>query len=578
MEETYRNALQKGHIIHEYKIIRILGVGGFGVTYLVEDTNLDKHYALKEYMPNDLAVREGTTVHPKTSSDAGDYAWGLDRFLLEARTLAKFEHPHIVRVQRLFKAHNTAYMVMDYEKGETLGDILKRLKRPLEQGEIQKILFPILAGLKVVHEQNFLHRDIKPGNILVRYADESPVLLDFGSARQAVGSKSKSLTAIVTEGYAPYEQYESDGNQGPWGDIYALAAVVYRCIAGEVPAESIKRVTSLLRKKPDPLTPLHKVGGDRYTEGFLKAMDHALAILEDDRPQNIDGWLQELADSDDSREELPRTPAKQANKKKPQPVADVRSRPVVQSQSKEFPIWQPKPGEPKAGALLKAASDMEFVWVPSGAFQMGDLFGDGSDDEKPVHEVELDGFWIGTYPITQGQWEKIMGSNPSHFKKGDNYPVETVSWDDTQKFLEKLNQHDSGRFRLPTEAEWEYACRSGGKKEKYAGGNDPDKVGWYDENSGSTTHPVGTKAPNGLGLYDMSGNVWEWVQDIYADDAYGKHARRNPIYDGSSRVSRGGSWLGGARGMRSAVRYRSTPDGRFDSIGLRVVFAPPGRP
>ena len=223
-------------------------------------------------------------------------------------------------------------------------------------------------------------------------------------------------------------------------------------------------------------------------------------------------------------------------------------------------------------------TEMAFIFVPPGIFQMGDLFGDGSDDEKPVHEVELDGFWIGKYPVTQGQWQKVMGNNPSHFKKGDNHPVEKVSWGDTQAFLEKLNTRNSDSFRLPTEAEWEYACRSGGKKEKYAGGDDVDRVAWYDENSGESTHPVGTKAPNGLGIYDMSGNVWEWVQDIYAENTYSKHARRNPIYEGSGsyRVYRGGSWDSDAGYLRSAYRYRDPPGRRLSYIGFRVVSAPPG--
>ena len=354
MEETYRNALSTGHIIHEYKIIRILGVGGFGVTYLVEDTHLGAKHAIKEYMPNDLAVREGTTVHPKTSSDTGDYEWGLDRFIMEAKTLARFNHPHIVRIHRLFKTNNTAYMVMDYEDGETLGNILKRLNRPLDQEEIQKILFPILEGLKVVHEKDLLHRDIKPDNIMVRYADESPVLLDFGSARQAVGSKSKSLTAIVSVGYAPYEQYESDGNQGPWGDIYALAAVVYQAISGQVPTESIKRANAVyMRKEPDPLTSIRTIGGDRYSEDFLKAMDHALAVLEKERPKNIDLWLREWdagrkilppAVSGEVRDDTPKTPVPLGSSVPPVSPPELDRAPKKEVEPKEIPKKQKKRG------------------------------------------------------------------------------------------------------------------------------------------------------------------------------------------------------------------------------------------
>jgi len=219
------------------------------------------------------------------------------------------------------------------------------------------------------------------------------------------------------------------------------------------------------------------------------------------------------------------------------------------------------------------------VWVPGGCYKMGcgPWAGKCYDDEKPVHEVCVDGFWMGKYEITQGQWKKVMGSNPSRFKKGDNYPVERVSWNDAKAFIKRLNQKSgSNKFRLPTEAEWEYAARSGGKPEKYAGGSNVGAVAWYGGNSGSTTHPVGTKAPNGLDIYDMSGNIYEWCEDIYSKNAYKKHQRNNPIYrgSGSRRVMRGGSWRDRALGCRSADRSWSTPGRRSRILGLRLSRTP----
>jgi len=208
----------------------------------------------------------------------------------------------------------------------------------------------------------------------------------------------------------------------------------------------------------------------------------------------------------------------------------------------------------KQGRFREYLIGMEFVWIESGCFMMGSNDGDG--DEKPVHEVCVDGFWMGKFEVTQGQWKKVMGNNPSNFKKGDDYPVEEVSWYDAQEFIRKLNSKGNGKFRLPTEAEWEYACRSGGKNEKYSGGNDIGRVAWYESNSGGSTHRVGTKDPNGLGIYDMLGNVWEWVKDVYDSNAYSKHSRNNPIYTGggSLRVLRGGSWYNVPRSARCASR------------------------
>ncbi|MGE4298008.1 MAG: formylglycine-generating enzyme family protein [Desulfovibrionaceae bacterium] len=202
------------------------------------------------------------------------------------------------------------------------------------------------------------------------------------------------------------------------------------------------------------------------------------------------------------------------------------------------------PGHP----WTEPITGMEFVWVPGGCFQMGnDRIFRGS--ETPEHEVCVDGFWLGTYEVTQAEWTRVMGNNPSRFK-GDRNPVEHVSWDDTQKFIRRLNGKGNGAFRLPTEAEWEYAARSGGKVETNFSVNifsgwseDWDRMAWYESNSGEQTHPVGGKAPNGLGLYDMSGNVEEWCQD-WAEMGYYRHSpRNNPSgpSSGSEHVFRGGS-------------------------------------
>jgi formylglycine-generating enzyme required for sulfatase activity len=232
---------------------------------------------------------------------------------------------------------------------------------------------------------------------------------------------------------------------------------------------------------------------------------------------------------------------------------------------------------PRAGDVWKEpVTGMEFVWVPKGCYQMGcgSWTSECYDDEKPVHEVCLDGFWIGKYEVTQGQWKKIMGSNPSSFKSGDDFPVEQVSWNDAKTYIEKLRRQSGKRFALPTEAQWEYAARSGGKNEKYAGGSNLDSVAWHRGNSGSKTHRVGTKAPNGLGIYDMSGNVWEWCEDVYDSNAYSKHTRNNPVVTsgGTARVFRGGGWSLNPAHVRAAIRFCYAPGDRSSLLGFRLAL------
>ncbi|MBU1228792.1 MAG: formylglycine-generating enzyme family protein [Proteobacteria bacterium] len=223
------------------------------------------------------------------------------------------------------------------------------------------------------------------------------------------------------------------------------------------------------------------------------------------------------------------------------------------------------------------ATGMEFVWVPKGCFQMGDTFGGRDSDEKPVHEVCLDGFWLGRYSVTQRQWAQVMGANPSRGQEGGDAPVDNVTWQEAKAFVARLNAQgkEGGRYRLPTEAEWEYACRSGGQAEMFAGGADLDRLGWFRDNSGGGAHPVGQKAPNGLGLYDMSGNVFQWTEDVYEKTAYAHHARSNPLHTaGWGRVARGGYWGGGADCARCSFRCYLSDRCKNASTGLRVALAP----
>jgi formylglycine-generating enzyme required for sulfatase activity len=223
------------------------------------------------------------------------------------------------------------------------------------------------------------------------------------------------------------------------------------------------------------------------------------------------------------------------------------------------------------------AIEPEMVFVEGGTFKMGctsEQGGDCYDDEKPTRRVTVSSFQMGKYEVTQAQWRAVMGSNPSHFSGCDNCPVEQVSWNDIQDFIGKLNAQTGKKYRLPTEAEWEYAARGGNKSKgyKYAGGNDIGSVAWYSSNSSSKTHAVGQKQANELGIYDMSGNVWEWCEDWYGDYSSSRQTNPKGPQNGSGRVLRGGSWPSGAKYCRVSGRNNPYPVSRGSNSGFRLVL------
>ncbi len=236
---------------------------------------------------------------------------------------------------------------------------------------------------------------------------------------------------------------------------------------------------------------------------------------------------------------------------------------------------EPEPETPEGNVFTVNGVSFTMVAVEGGTFQMGSNDSDADSDEKPVHQVKLSPYSIGQTEVTQELWEAVMGSNPSN-RKGVKLPVERVSWNDCQTFITKLNQLTGKQFRLPTEAEWEFAARGGNNSKgyKYSGSDNIDDVAWYTSNSGIQTHEVATKQPNELGLYDMSGNVWEWCQDWYNSSYYSSSVINNPTgpTSGSSRVNRGGSWGGNAGYCRVANRSNGTPTGTNYLLGFRLAL------
>jgi serine/threonine protein kinase len=291
-------ALPEGtELVGDYRIKRVLGAGGFGITYLADEIALGRDVTIKEYFPADFAARRGASdAVPRSQGCAEDYQWGLDRFIEEAQTLARFVHPNIVRLYRYFRANSTGYMVLHFEEGGSFKSWLKGLKRAPRQPELDRMVAPLLEALEMVHAGDFLHRDIAPDNIIIR-RDGSPVLIDFGSARGEIASHSKTVSALVKPGYSPYEQYATTSRQqGPWTDIYALGATLYHAVSGKRPPDAPSRMVN------DEYVSAREAALSSYRGTFLAAIDKALRLEVGERPQSIAEWRAALLSPEPKRE------------------------------------------------------------------------------------------------------------------------------------------------------------------------------------------------------------------------------------------------------------------------------------
>jgi serine/threonine protein kinase len=279
----FANALPPATRLHEFEILSVIGQGGFGIVYLAHDLTLDRKVAIKEYMPSALATRtRAMTVAVHSGQHAETFAAGLRSFVNEARLLARFDHPSLLKVHRFWEAHGTAYMVMPYYEGITLGRMLARLSSPPDEATLKALLAPLLDALELIHAAHCFHRDIAPDNILI-LPDGRPLLLDFGAARRVIGDMTQALTVILKTGYAPVEQYGDipDMSQGAWTDLYALGSVVQFAITGRTPPQALTRFMDDRREL------LAVVGAGRYSDAFLRAIDQTLAVLPKNRPQSV---------------------------------------------------------------------------------------------------------------------------------------------------------------------------------------------------------------------------------------------------------------------------------------------------
>jgi len=533
----------------KYIIKRVLGQGGFGITYLAEQVSLGRDVAIKEFFMKDSCVRDGASskVSVPTTGSAVQVEKYRKKFLKEARTLASLDHPHIVSVIDVWEENGTVYYSMPYMPGGSLRDYVTTNGRMPEQKALRYV-GQIASALKYMHEKEHLcHYDIKPANILLDRYDNA-VLIDFGISKNydSNGNETSSTPVGMSEGFAPLEQYQQMVNEfSPTSDVYALGATLFYLLMGKVPPSAISLVQGEELQFDNNVS-------DAVKQAVLSAVVPAVKK----RSQQVDQFINlKISDNADLAIREDETKIISANQKSTEETQIVDTKKPIC----ENPV------------IKKLLDDM--VSIEGGTFTMGEksLF---YSNAKPRHQVTISNFKICKYLVTQELWKTVMGNNPSKFNKNNLLPVECVSWDDCQEFIGRLNQMTGMLFRLPTEAEWEYAARGGrlSRNYKYSGSNSWGEVAWCYENSGNTTHAVGSKKPNELGLFDMSGNVFEWCADWFS--AYGADRQIDPSGpdEGVQRVIRGGSYFNEI--YKYSVSYRGyvSPEVKQGSIGFRLAL------
>jgi formylglycine-generating enzyme required for sulfatase activity/serine/threonine protein kinase len=613
------DSLNEGNYVIERQL-SAENYSGFGITYKATDRGLNRSVVLK--LPNSALCHDP------------EYLSFLDSFQEEAKTLGRLvgdRHPHIVQVYAAFpvkvagRDEPVLCIVMEYIDGTDLYRQVHRVN-DRQQVEIHPLMEPealgyiqqigsALAHLHRYEPKPIVHRDVKPANIMVRRSNNQAVLIDFGLARTFTPNVTKKHTVAYSQGYAPPEQYLPQAQRGAYTDVYGLAATLYFLVTGQHPPAANNRGSSLYQFGQDLLDSPQKLNpnvSDRVNQAILLGME----LKPHDRPQSVGEWLQKLGLGSGDPAEIPGMPhnftkptvrvpgmgpalsdnwREELGPPQPDPLVEglreaQRQRQAAEAQrQREAAEAQRKAAEQRKQltfTLPQGGGTLEFVWVPGGELVMVD----------GKHRVQVPKFRMGKYPITQRQYQAIMGENPSHFTGNDlnpeeqnkglthlDRPVERVTWHQAMAFCQKLTQTlkiEGYEVHLPSETMWEWAARDGENSGlTYGGSNDLDQVGWYSKNSDSKTHPVGQKQANKLGIHNMSGNVWEWCWDNWSSGSNVLLQNGKPLLKGGDntyRAVRGGSCYDVADSCRSGFRVFNYPGNRNDGQGFRVVLLPVG--
>jgi formylglycine-generating enzyme required for sulfatase activity len=598
-----------------YEVINKIGEGVYGSVFHVKDKLKERAVKVVPIMvERSLAFRTPQELDSQISHDfyavqeyygkiKGDGVIDIHDFHLMDKTVSKQEaRAHLIILMEYCPESLSDHVIDHY---------------PLSPRQAKNLMWElagILNRLSNRAKDAFIVKDLKPSNLLIN-KNEKLLIGDLGGL-QRLQSISTAAKAQFTPNWSAPELIINSETANIPSLLYSYGLVCYFIWYGTLPYDK-KDFTERTRLIRDKGLVFSRSDMPYYAQGLIEKclkfdpeqrpenFSEIIRILSGDKRLIIDdpllsdtsklsGSISADSHSRSSQSASSRSVSKSKHSTAPTSIKLKKAKKKkntidIAVEQLELDSKSPLERHKLGDTWQEPVTGMEFVWVPGGIFRMGPgkWDGDGKYDESPEHTVEIDGFWMGKFLITQANWEKVMANafwkkvrlynyNPSWFKMGQDYPVEQISWNEAREFIQKLVSFnkDKYHFRLPTEAEWEYAARSGGSQQKYAGGKNLAALAWYSANSGMTTHPVGTKKPNKLGLYDMSGNVYEWCLDEYNESAYKKHKKNNPLIAGKGpkRVIRGGSWSNSAHEMRSTYRASVNQDFKGNYLGFRLVM------
>jgi formylglycine-generating enzyme required for sulfatase activity len=546
-----------------FRMIGFLGKGGFGRTYLAEDIDkLNQRCVVKQLVPD----IQGTWAINKA----------VELFQQEARQLQQLgQHPQIPSLDAYFEQDKYLYLVQQFVDGDNLLKFFQN-QGIWQESQVKQLLLELLPVLKFIHEQKIIHRDIKPDNIMRRRSDGVLMLIDFGVSKQLSGTVMSRLgTQIGTPGYSPFEQMKG-GEAYPASDLFSLGATAFHLLTGLYPFSLwVEHGYSWTANWQQHLKiPIDKglvlILSKLLAKDIQRRYQSAEEVLKDFQRQSISTFAPTPTFAPIS------TPAPTLQRFDFEVVTVNARGNITNRQRHQAQFISEKLG---SGAIL------DMVAIPGGSFVMGSPSTETGrrDNEGPQHNVNIPPFFMGKYEVTQAQYQAVMGNNPSNFQ-GAKRPVENVNWDEAVEFCRKLTQKTGKTYRLPSEAEWEYACRAGTTTPFHFGDTiTPDLVNYnsiYPYGAASEgfwrhqTTDVGIFPPNAFGLYDMHGNVWEWCSDKWHDNYNGAPTDGSSWETGTdnNRVLRGSSYLNKAVNCRSANRHRNSAVIRLSGFGFRVAL------